>query len=442
MEKTNQTRREFVKTAATGAAAAAMFSTVPSKVLGANDKLRVAVMGTRSRGRALYTEFAKSPHTEVAYVCDVDSRVIEKSVKDLDEMQGKKPKGVEDFREALDDKDVDILAIAAPDHWHAPAALLGMKAGKHIYVEKPCGHNPHEGELLVAAQKKYNKVVQMGNQQRSSIQTIQALKELKEGIIGRPYYAKAWYTSNRGPIGNGKIAPVPEWLNWELWQGPAPRVPYRDNVVHYNWHWFWRWGTGEALNNGTHEVDVARWALGVDFPLKTTSSGGRFHYDDDWEFYDTQNIMYEFEGGKAINWEGRSCNGFKFFDRGRGTIITATEGTLIVDRNGHEFYDKKHKLIKEYKDSAENNTMGTTGLGDPLNELHVGNFIDAIKTGAKQNSHIEEGFKSVLLCQLGNISQEMGRTLYTDPRNGRIVGDPEAMTMWSRDYEPGWEMRI
>ncbi len=442
MEKTNQTRREFVKTAATGAAAAAMFSTVPAKVLGANDKLRVAVMGTRSRGRALYTEFAKSPHTEVAYVCDVDSRVIEKSVKDLDEMQGKKPKGVEDFREALDDKDVDILAIAAPDHWHAPAALLGMKAGKHIYVEKPCGHNPHEGELLVAAQKKYNKVVQMGNQQRSSIQTIQALKELKEGIIGRPYYAKAWYTSDRGPIGNGKIAPVPEWLNWELWQGPAPRVPFRDNVVHYNWHWFWRWGTGEALNNGTHEVDVARWALGVDFPLKTTSAGGRLHYEDDWEFYDTQNIMYEFEGGKAINWEGRSCNGFNFYGRGRGTIISATEGTLIVDRNGHEFYDKKHKLIKEYKDSAENNTMGTTGLGDPLNELHVGNFIDAIKNGAKQNSHIAEGYKSVLLCQLGNISQKMGRTLYTDPRNGRIVGDPEAMTMWGRDYEPGWEMRI
>jgi len=185
---------------------------------------------------------------------------------------------------AIEDKDIDALVIATPDHWHAPMTLEALKAGKNVYVEKPCSHNPAEGEMLVAAQKKYGKLVQMGNQRRSTVVANKMMEEIKEGIIGDVYFARTWYANTRGPIGFGKKAAVPDYLDWELWQGPSPRVDYRDNIHPYNWHWFWHWGTGEALNNGTHEIDVARWALGVDFPKKVVSLGGRYCFTgkDDW----------------------------------------------------------------------------------------------------------------------------------------------------------------
>ncbi len=443
MEKSkNTTRRNFIKTTATGIASAAVLTSLPgSRVLGANDRLNMCVMGTHGRGGYLAEEFAKNENAQVTYICDVDSRVVEKTVAKVNEVSGKKPKGITDFRKALDDKDLDILVIAAPDHWHAPAAILGLKAGKNIYVEKPCGYNPREGELLVAAQKKYNKVVQMGNQQRSAPHTIQAIEKLRGGIIGRPYYGKAWYANTRGPIGIGKQVPVPEWLDYELWQGPAPRVPYRDNVVHYNWHWFWRWGTGEICNNGTHEIDVCRWALGVDYPYKVTSAGGRYHYDDDWEFYDTQIAGYEFDNNTAIVWEGRSCNGRPFEGRGRGSAIHGENGTLIVDRNGYEIYDLKNQLIEKVKADEASATLDITG-GGSLTTMHIANFINAILKGEKQNAPIDEGAKSVLLCHLGNIAQETGHTLKIDTRNGRIVDDELAMKMWDRDYEPGWKPTV
>jgi len=443
VEKRTKTRREFLQTTAAGVAGATVISALSaSRVLGANDRVRVAMMGTHSRGFALTQEFAKSKNAEVVYICDVDSRVVQKTVAEAAKIQGKKPKGVTDFRKALDDKSIDALVIAAPDHWHTPAAILGLKAGKHIYVEKPCGHNPREGEMLVKAQKKYNRVVQMGNQQRSSLHTIEAIKLLKEGFIGRPYLGKAFYANTRGSIGHGKVAPVPDWLNYELWQGPAPRVDYRDNVIHYNWHWFWRWGTGEACNNGTHEIDVCRWALDVDYPIRVTSTGGRYHYDDDWEFYDTQVIGFDFEGRKSIVWEGRSCNGRPIEGRGRGAAIYCENGTLVVDRNGYVFYDKENKEIKSFTLKESNATLDTTGAGGSLNGLHIANFLDAIRIGTEQHSPIPEGHKSVLLCHLGNIAQKVGRSLQCDPRNGRIVDDREAMKLWSRDYEPGWEPTV
>ncbi len=435
MEKT---RRDFLKTTGVGMAGAALASTIPANVLGANDRVNMAMIGVNGRGYGMSKEFAANPNVEITYICDVDSRAIEKTVAAVKEATGKKPKGVVDLRTALDSKDVDAIYIATPDHWHTPAAILGLKAGKHVYVEKPLGHNPREGELLVAAQQKYGKVVQMGNQQRSSWHTMQALQKVRDGIIGRVYMGKAYYANTRGPIGRGKKAPVPEWLNWELWQGPAPRVEYRDNIVHYNWHWFWRWGTGEALNNGTHEVDVCRWFLGVDFPTKVVSTGGRFHYDDDWEFYDTQYIGWEFEGRKAILWEGRSCNGRPVEGRGRGADIYGEEGTLVIDRNGYLFYDKKNKVIEEVKTGDFNASMDTSGVGGSMNGAHIANFINAVIKGEKLNSPAADAAKSVLLLHLGNIAQAKGRSLRIDPRNGRIIDDADAMKMWARDYEPGW----
>ena len=199
------------------------------------------------------------------------------------------------FAEFSREKDVDAITIATPDHWHTPMAIAGLQAGKHVYVEKPCSHNPAEGEMLVQAQRKYQKLVQMGTQQRSSPHTIEIIEKIHAGAIGRPYFAKAWYVNNRKSIGIGKEVPVPPQLDWDLWQGPAPRRPYRDNVHPYNWHWFKIYGTGETLNNGTHEVDVCRWALGVDYPKRVTSSGGRYQFKDDWQFYDTLVTSFEYE---------------------------------------------------------------------------------------------------------------------------------------------------
>lgn len=440
-----QTRKEFIKTTATGVAGLSLTSVLPlssfANVLGSINTLNVAVMGTNSRGGYLAIKFAEAEDTKVTYICDVDQRAIDKSIQAIYEKYGYKPKGEVDIRKVLEDKDVDILVIAAPDHWHAPASIMALEAGKHVYVEKPCSHNPREGELLVKAQEKYGKLVQMGNQQRSSYESIEAVKLIQEGIIGKAYYGKAWYANTRGSIGFGKPAAIPEWLNWDLFQGPASRKEFKDNIVHYNWHWFRIWGTGEILNNGTHEVDICRWALGVDYPEKVSSNGGRYHFKDDWEFYDTQIASFDFAEGKTINWEGRSCNGNKFHNRGRGAAIYGTEGTAIIDRNGYEFYDLSNNLIKEAKAGTANATMNTIGGGD-LEKLHIRNFLNAIRTGEKLNSPIDEGNTSVTICQLGNIAQEMGRSLQIDNANGRIINDKKAMQMWGRDYEKGWELKV
>ncbi|MEN8226095.1 MAG: Gfo/Idh/MocA family oxidoreductase [Bacteroidota bacterium] len=439
-----QSRKQFIRTMAAGSAGLALSNFIfPARsfanILGSNDILNVAVMGTNSRGHYLALKFAEAGNVNITYICDVDQRAITKTTQAVFDKFGYKPKGEKDIRKVLEDKDVDILVIAAPDHWHAPASIMAMQAGKHVYVEKPCSHNPREGELLVEAQKRYGKVVQMGNQQRSAYESIEAVKLIKEGIIGNAYYGKAWYANTRGSIGFGKPSPVPEWLDWDLFQGPAPRTEFKDNIVHYNWHWFKNWGTGEILNNGTHEVDICRWALGVDYPEKISSSGGRYHFNDDWEFYDTQIASFDFADNKTINWEGRSCNGNKFHNRGRGTIIYGTEGTAIIDRNGYEFYDKSNQLFKEAKAGTANATMNTTGGGD-LEKLHIANFLNAIRLGEKQNAPIDQGNISVSICQLGNIAQETGRSLNINTSNGKILNDQEAMKMWGREYEAGWKV--
>jgi len=301
------TRRNFLKAAAAGAMSAGIFRTFTARsyaaVTGANERIRVAVMGVNSRGMALAGSFARLKDAEIAYICDVDSRASERCIASLEKKQGSPPKAAPDFRKALEDKELDVLVIATPDHWHAPAAILACKAGKHVYLEKPASHNPREGELAIEAAGKYRRLIQMGNQRRSWPNVIAAIDELKGGTIGRPYFAKGWYTNNRPSIGRGKETAAPQWLDYDLWQGPAPRRPYKDNVIHYNWHWFWHWGTGEALNNGTHMVDLMRWGLGVDYPVRVTSAGGRYRYQDDWETPDTQVITMEFANNTSMFWE-------------------------------------------------------------------------------------------------------------------------------------------
>ena len=441
---TSVDRRAFLKT--TSAAGAGLLVAARAGPLLAfdgspNEKIIVAIMGLNSRGEVHLQNFAVAPNVEVAYVCDVDQHVLAKGVEMVARLQTRRPKAISDFRRALEDKEVDALVIATPDHWHAPAAILALAAGKHVYVEKPCGHNPREGELLVAAQHRSGKVVQMGNQQRSAPRSIEAIAAIHDGAIGRPYLARAWYANTRGTIGTGKPAAVPQGLDYELWQGPAPRTPYRDNVIHYNWHWFARWGTGEICNNGTHEIDICRWALGTGYPLKTTASGGRYAFEDDWEFPDTQEVSFEFEGRKTIVWQGQSCNGFTPNGKGRGSTIHGTEGSAFIDRNGYTLYDMKNKVVKEsYGD--ETASALDPKAPDRLTGLHIANFLDAVRTGATLHSPIDEGHKSVLLCHLGNIAQRLGGPVLTDPANGQPAGNEDARALWSREYAPGWQPAV
>jgi predicted dehydrogenase len=433
------TRREFLNALAVGSAGLAVGTTAKSygQILGANDRLNFAVIGLNSRAYAhLAALKANKIAARISHVCDVDANILKKFADTTQREMGEAPAADKDFRKILEQKDVDAITIASPDHWHTPMAIAGLQAGKHVYVEKPCSHNPAEGAMLVRAQQKYQKLVQMGTQQRSSPHTIEVIEKIRAGVIGKPYYAKAWYSNVRKSIGTGKEIPVPPQLDWDLWQGPAPRRPYKDNLHPYNWHWFKNWGTGESLNNGTHEVDVCRWALGVDFPKRVTASGGRYHFQDDWQFYDTLLTSFEYDD-TLLNWEGKSCEGMKFYGRDRGSAIMGTTGTVIVDRDGYEIYDLKGSKKSEFKAGSTTSSSDLQGA-DSMTDAHFANFIAGIRTGEKLNAPIAVGNIAVTMLQLSNIAWEVNRELHLDTKDGKIDNDPEAMKLWGRDYEPGW----
>lgn len=434
-------RRKFIKQSS----AFAGISILPFPVFGKlapSNKVVLAVSGVNSRGSWLAEYFAKIDNVEVAYICDVEDSAIANGIKALT-FTGKTPKVIKDIRQLVTTSDLDAIAIAMPDHWHTPAAILGVTHGKHVYVEKPCGYNPGEGELITAASKKYKPLIQMGNQRRSYPTLQAAVKRVREGLIGNPYMAKAWYTNKRKPIGVGKVVPVPSTLDFNLWQGPAPRREYKDNLVHYNWHWFWHWGTGEACNNGTHEVDCCRWFLGEDYPTKVSSTGGRYAYKDDWQTPDTQVAGWEFENNKSIVWEGRSCNDYHIEGSGRGFIIHGDKGTLVNDGAGsYKVYDLDNKLIDTVDANVVADASNKVAPAASLDKLHLENFVESIRGNTHLNSPVAEASKSVLLCHLANIAHRTGRTLHTDPKNGHILNDPEAMKLWNRSYEKGWEPRV
>jgi predicted dehydrogenase len=436
-------RRDFLKTAS----AAGLGAFVATRGIGPlfafngspSEKMMVAVMGLNGRGMVHAKGFARGPNTTVGYLCDVDSDVLAKALAATSPLQATPPKTVTDFRRVLEDKNVDAIAIATPDHWHAPATILALDAGKHVYVEKPSGHDAREDELLVQAARKHGQLrVQLGTQARSGPHFIEALQSIRESAIGTPYLARAWYANTRTGIGKGKVVPVPANLDYELWQGPAPRTPYRDNIIHYNWHWFTNWGTGEICNNGTHEIDVGRWMLGVDYPTSVISTGGRFHYADDWQFPDTQEATFVFEGDKSIIWQGQSCNGLELYGRSRGTAVLGTNGSVVVDRDGYVVYDLKNKIVKQVTAAPKSDSLNTVG-DDWLTQLHIDNFVSAVRTGTKLSAPIEDGAKTGTLCHLGTISQQLGRKLTTDPKDGHIVGDDAAGALWAREYDPRWK---
>lgn len=419
-------RRHFLSAALASGVALSLHAADPQPT--AADHLVVGVMGTGGRGTSLATSFAKLPGVSVAYVCDADAKRANAAASAVEKVAGKAPQPTQDFRKILDDKQVDVLVIATCNHWHAPAAILGCQHGKHIYVEKPLSHNPLEGELLVTAARKYDRRVQMGNQRRSWPKIIEAAQLVREGAIGKAYLAQSFYTNQRPSIGTGKAVPVPEGLDYNIWQGPAPRREFRSNYLHYNWHWFWHWGNGELGNNGVHMIDLCRWGLGVDYPIRVTSSGGRYRYNDDQETPDTHVVAFDFPDGKAVTWDGMSCDN-KPHRHTAEVIFHGDKGKLTIADNGYTLYDLDGKVVRKE-------------TGPSSDSLHLANFIESIRGGKSLNSDVLEAHRSTLLCHLGNIAHRTGRSLKCDPKDGRILGDAEAMKLWSREYEKGWEPKV
>lgn len=412
-------------------------------IVGANERVSFAVIGLNSRAYAHLSALqANRKNARITHVCDVDSTILAKFAEKTNAAMSEPPRTDKDFRRVLEAKDVDAITIATPDHWHTPMAILGMQAGKHVYVEKPCSYDPHEGVMLIEAVKKTGKVCQMGSQQRSSPHTIEIVGKIHSGLIGRAYWAETWYANRRNPMGIGKEVPVPATLDWDLWQGPAPRTAYKDNIHPYNWHWIKRWGTGETLNNGTHEVDVARWALDVAWPEHVVAAGGRYAAKDDWQFYDTLDVSINYPD-KLLTWKGDCCSGKTTFGRDRGVAVHGTEGTVIIDRAGYEIYDRQDKRTGEYVVSGHAATSASDLVGaDSMTDMHFANMIDAMRTGAPLHQPIIQGNVAVTLMQLANISYFTGRGLHIDSANGAIQNDSEAEAMTRRTYEKGWEPKL
>lgn len=441
------TRRSFLSTSLGTGLSALSFPAIAFSNQSPNERIRVGVMGTSrnsiggdGRGTHLAAQFAQQENTEVAYVCDVDSRNVGKAIEAVSKHQTKPPAGVGDFRRILDDESVDVLVIAAPDHWHGPATILGCNAGKHVYVEKPCGHNPAEGELMVEAANKHKRHVQVGTQRRSWPAIREAIQRLHDGEIGEVTTALAYYYNNRSSIGHGKQVPVPEWLDWNLWQGPAPRTPYRDNIVHYNWHWFWKWGTAELGNNGVHTIDVCRWGLGADYPTSLGCGGNQNALDDDRETPTETDVTYAFPGESFIRWQGHSCRPRTKDDPEEEIRFEGTQGDLTIHGGTYTIIDRDGKQLDK-----------KSGRGGDMD--HIKNLIDTIRGNDKLNCPIEEGHKSTLLCHLGNISYRLGKPITgLDPKTGKFPAGmrtvkpsatpQEVQKLWSREYEPGWEPKV
>jgi predicted dehydrogenase len=395
----------------------------------ANETISVGIIGMGGRGSALMKELGKFPNVNVAHLCDPDAKRVRSSADAFDKAYQRTPPTTADFRNVLDDKAVNAVFITAPNHWHAPAAIAACNAGKHVYVEKPCSHNLHESELLLAAAEKHKRLVQMGNQRRSWPKIQEAIQVLREGGVGRVYFAQAWYTNSRGSIGKGEEKAPPSELNFDLWQGPAPRRAFRSNYLHYNWHWFWHWGNGELGNNGVHMIDLCRWGLDVRHPTGVRSAGGRYRFQDDQETPDTHHVAYDFADRGTIVWEGFSCNQYPSGKAPADVLFLGENGSLAIRGGGYSVHDPKGKEVRK-----------EAGKGADVE--HLANFLDSVRGAAKLNSPITEAAPSTDLCHLGNIAHRCNRSLKTDAQSGRILNDEEAMKLWRRSYEPGWEPKV
>jgi len=435
-------RREFVKKSGMGVALAATALSAKSyaSISGANNKIRVALLGTHRRFHGILESLSGIENVEITWICDVNQQILDRGLLKATETLGYTPQSSGDLRKVIAASDVDAVFVLLPDHWHASATLMALKHGKHVYVEKPCSHNLREDELLIKWSQEYDQVIQIGTQQRSSPETIEAIQRIHAGEIGEVYEATAFYSNARGELKTPEVMAPPSYFDWELFQGPAPRTDFIDVVEDYNWHWYWHWGTAETGNNATHELDVARWALQVRYPEWVQVIANKSHWPNDgWEMYDTMDATFMFGNEKRIRWDGKSRNAYNTYGGDRGTILYGTEGTVFVNREGYRFYDRNGKLLDERQGVAEGSVA--LGGGGGMTTLHVQNFMDAIRGNASQNGPIDEGAYSTHLSHYANVSARLdGKLLKIDSENGHFRNAEVMKSYWGREYEPGWEL--
>jgi len=439
-------RREFI-----GGGASAFFIATAGRAFGAaapSNRVRLAILGCHEKGRGIRIMRAAmmNPGVEIAWVCDVDERARAFAAAEVEKLSGVKPRQEKDFRKVLEDPNLDGILSETPDHLHAYTAVMAMRAGKAVYVEKPCCFCPREGEILVDTWKKTGKVFQMGSQRRASYNIAQALKWLKdENVIGELRWARGWCPGNRASIGRGKAVPVPEWLDWDLWQGPAPRTAYKDNIVHYNWHWFRRWGTAETGNNSTHFLDIARWALGESgFPKRVSCLGGSIlpNKDDDFEWPDTFNMSFEYPDGKFIAYEQSTHNDIASYADRTGCVVYGKEGSIFFGvADDVVVRDAKGKVLRTWERNKNAQIGSLTNPTAELDILHTGQFVSCIrKNDVRTNASADEAYFSTYLPLVSNIALETDGVLNTDPKTGRPFGSKAAEKLWAREYEKGWEL--
>ncbi len=388
------------------------------------ERVRLAIFGVRGRGSELASNFTKADGAEIVAVCDIDDAVLARPVKIVESATGKAPRVEKDFRRLLDDKNIDAVLVAAPDHWHALMTVMACQAGKDVYCEKPASHNIVEGRRMIQAARKYDRVVQLGTQRRSAPHIQEAVSLVQEGRIGKVSLAKTWQFRPRPSIGHGQPGEVPKGVDYALWQGPAPDRPFYPNRFHYNWHWFWNWGTAEIGNNGIHAVDVARWGLGVDSPVRVTSGGGKLYFDDDQETPDTQVVTWEFPGC-AITWEHMMSSKHDLDGTGFGIEFLGDKGTMLIGSKGWKITD-----------SDKNEERPAT----EMQVAHAQNFLDCVRSRSKPNAEIEIGHLSTRLCHLGNIAHRVGRKLTFDGQSETFPDDSEANALLSREYSSRFSM--
>jgi predicted dehydrogenase len=456
-------RREFLKTTGKAITAGAAALALGGRILGANDRVRVAVCGLRGRGNDHIHGFARVPGVELAALCDVDENVLSQRLGTVEKLGLPKPKSYVDVRKLLEDKDIDAISIATPNHWHSLIAIWGCQAAKDVYVEKPCSHNTFEGRQLVRAVKKYNRICQHGSQSRSNPGMIEAIHHLSDGTVGDVYLARALCYKWRGTIGHAEPEPVPAGVHYDLWTGPAPMKPFTKNRFHYNWHWIWDTGNGEVGNQAIHEIDIARWGLGVGFPVSVSAMGGHFMFDDDQETPNDLNAAFYFNDSngkrKLMELEVRHWITNHEAEIGTGAYGASTVPAAGLTASANKAASTAQSLGPK---DAKTNTIGNifygskgvlaidgydaykTWLTDQLEPGphgkaagdHYANFVDCIRSRRAENIHspIEEAHISTTLVHLANASYRLGRTLQFDPAKEEVIGDEEANRMLRGTY--------
>jgi predicted dehydrogenase len=408
-------------------AAAAAAAPKPRMAFAASDEINIGIIGAGGRGRALVREFSSIPGARVAYLCDADQASLEKTQALMAQLKLPAAKTAADMRRVLDDKEIQAVSISTPDHWHAPAAILACDAGKDVYLEKPGSHNLRESRLVIDAARRNNRIVQLGTQSRSRPSTLRAVEYCRSGKIGKVLMAKAWNVQLRDHIGHKPDGPVPPGVDYETWLGPAPWIPFNENRFHYRWHWHWHFGTGDAGNDGAHQIDIARWALGVGYPSRASGMGSKFFFDDDQQTPDTMNITFEYPG-KALIWEMRIWNPYGMNDIQNGVGVYGTEGMVHIGqyarRWGFKVFDKAGKMV-HHDDGNEPDT-------------HQKNFIDCVRSRKLPNADTASAHLSIVHCHLANIVARTGHNIRFDAGTETVINDPEANMYIRRAYRTHW----